>query len=251
MSVAKRFFMAAVFCLCAAAFSLCSPAAFAQEDDPVRPDDLSIFSLKNGKFHISGAEVPAEVNEVPADVEGPLRVWSAFEGENETGVWFFAENGECLTFLPLESESECQGIVFSPNEERLLLARGSAMRPDLTWELYETGAMEFKEEISGWRENVEWIDPVRFVMTRIDDIREGDNFSQPAYGFRVSVVMYDAAASELTVLKEATDTKNYWITSVGDGVVTVWEDSVKSEKDWGDEDKIEGREITVEIQATK
>ena len=150
----------------------------------------------------------------------------------------------------MESESECQGIVFSPNEERLLLARGSAMRPDLTWDLYETGAMGFKEEISGWRENVEWIEPVRFVMTRIDDIRQGDNFSQPAYGFRVSVVMYDAAASELTVLKEATDTKNYWFTSVADdGVLLVTEESVKSEKDWGDEDKTEEREIKVEVPA--
>ena len=63
------------------------------------------------------------------------------------------------------------------------------------------------------------------------------------------MVMHDAAASRTTVLKEATDTKNYWLSSVRDGAVTVWEDSVKSEKDWGDEDKIEGREITVEIPA--
>ena len=250
MSIVKKFLAAAAFCLCSAVFFRFppfSPAAFARDV----PADLGIFSLKDGRFHIGEMEVDIEVNEVPDDVKGPLRFWSVFENDEEIGVWFFSEGGECLTFLPMESAFECRGIVFSPDGERLLAAKGSPTRPIVTWEMYETGPMERRAEFTGLSEGAGWIDEARFVMTRIDDIREGVAFLNLSYGLRVSVVMHDAAASRTTVLKEAADTKNYWLTSVGDGVVTVWEDSVKSEKDWGDEDKIEGREITVEIPATE
>ncbi len=68
---------------------------------------------------------------------------------------------------------------------------------------------------------------------------------------RLSAVMYDTVAEELIVLKEATATKNYWYGGLADdgGSLVIQEDSVKSEKDWGDEEKITTREIKIEIPA--
>ena len=52
-----------------------------------------------------------------------------------------------------------------------------------------------------------------------------------------------------TVLKEATDTQNFILISVSDDDVSILEKSVKSVKDWSDEDKIFDREISVPIPA--
>jgi hypothetical protein len=220
--------------------------------------DISVFTLKDGRIYKEDAEIEARAGgEVPSGVDGPIRYWSAFGAgssdavsENETGVWFFAKDGACLTFLPLESEYECQGIIFSPDGEKFLLESGSGMRPDMTYILYELPAMGKGAELAGLRGNAVWIDHMRFVMTRIDDIR-GGSFANLGYGLRVSVVMYDAAASETVVLKESTDTRNYWLKKViEDGeALSIIEESVKSQDDLGDEEKTEEREIRVEIPA--
>jgi hypothetical protein len=221
--------------------------------------DISVFTLREGRVYKKDAEIDVRaVNEVPSGVDGPVRYWSAFGpgasdavSENETGVWFFAEDGACLTFLPLEAEYECQGIIFSPDGEKFLLESGSPMRPDMTFVLYELPSMEKKTEIPGMRGNAVWIDHMRFVMTRIDDIRGGGSFANLGYGLRVSVVMHDSAASETVVLKEATDTRNYWLMEIiEDGeVLSVIEESVKSQDDWSDEEKTDEREIRVEVPA--
>ena len=158
-------------------------------------------------------KLEAVINEVPSGVEGQIRYWSAFgeragtAGENETGVWFFSKDGACVTFLPLESEYECQGIIFSPDGEKFLLESGSDMRPDMTYVLYKLPSMEKKTEIPGIRGDAVWIDPMRFVMSRIDDMREGGTFANLSYGLRVSVVMYDSAASETVVLRKIGGTR--------------------------------------------
>jgi hypothetical protein len=221
--------------------------------------DISAFALKNGRVCKEDRELECDVNEVPSGIEGPIRYWSAFGHdandvvtESETGVWFFASDGACLTFVPLESENECQGVVFSPDGGNFVLVTGSGMRPDMYFEVYGEGT-EKLAEFSGIRGGIAWIDPVRFVMTSIDDTRElAEEGSSPfgaSYYLRVSVVMYDTAEKEATVLKEATDTQNFWLSEIiEDGsALTVTEESVKSEKDWGIEEKTEEREIRVEI----
>ena len=230
--------------------------------DAAEPADISAFALKDGSVYKGGAELDCEVNEVPSDIEGAIRYWCAFGPdandsvtEDETGVWFFTSSGASLTFVPLESEYECQDVVFSPDGGKFVLVTGGGMRPDVSFEVYGEGT-EKLEEFDGIRGALAWIDPVRFVFTRLDDTRDiGDDY---AGGFlsqmgalRVSVVMYDAAVGEAVVLKEATDTQNFWLGEViEDGAaVTVSEDFVKSAKDWKDEDKIGTREIRVEIPA--
>jgi hypothetical protein len=117
--------------------------------------------------------------------------------------------------------------------------------------VYETAGLEKKAEIDGVKGAV-WIDPIRFVTTRIDDVREiPESASGSVFGYRVSVVMYDTAASETVVLKESTDTQNFWFDRVIEdgGALSVREEFVKSQDDWGDEEKTEEREIRVEIPA--
>ena len=230
--------------------------------------DISVFELKGGRVFKGGAAIDCHVNEVPAEIEGLVRYWGAFGPdtsdsvtEAETGVWFFASDGVCVAFVPLESERECQDVIFSPDGGNFVLVTGSDIRPDIFFEVFRNYAEPTKNaentvkmaEFSGIRGQLTWVDPVRFVMTRIDDTRE---FEEGGYGWRVSVVMYDLAiaAGKTTVLKEATDTQNFWLEGVVEGggvlgVLAVREESVKSEKDWGDEEKTENREIRVEIPA--
>ncbi|MDR1622940.1 MAG: hypothetical protein LBS00_11250 [Synergistaceae bacterium] len=215
-----------------------------------------VFSLKDGRVFKGDEELDCEVNDVPKEIEGPIRHWSVIGTgtsdvvkENETGVWFFASGGEFLAFAPLENENECQDIVFSPDGASLVLVTGSGMRPDMFFEVYGEG-MEMIAGFSGIRGALAWIDSARFVFTAIGDIREG-RFANLGYGLRFSVSMYDVPARQLIVLKEATETQNYslWEVIEDGNAVTVIEESVKSEKDWGDEEKTETREIRVEIPA--
>jgi hypothetical protein len=213
--------------------------------------DIGAFAIKDGRVHKGGTALDCEVNEIPPEVEGPIRFWSVFGTdtseavkENETGVWFFTEGGGALTFVPLESEYECQGVIFSPGGGSFVLVKGSGARSDMFFEVYGEGT-EKMAEFGGIRGEIEWIDPARFVFTSIGEGTRGDG------GLYLSVSMYDAAAKELTVLKEAAGTRNFALGGVAEdgSAVTVIEQSVKSEKDWADEGKIETREIRVEIPA--
>ena len=215
--------------------------------------DISAFKLKGGRIYKGGEELKCDVNEVPSEIGGPIRYWSAFGPdasdsvtEAEAGVWFFASDGRSLTFVPIEY---CQEVIFSPDGGRFVLSSGGDYRPEMSYEVYGE-ATEKILEFDGVRGQLAWFDPVRFVATRIDDAREeGSEAYNLRTSLRLSVVMYDAAMRETTVLKEATNTQNFWFPEVTpDGsAVAITEDSVKSAKDWDDEDKIERREIRIEI----
>ena len=227
-----------------------------QGESPAAAPDISAFSLKGRRLYKGEESVEAEVHDVPPEIDGRVRFWSAVGAdesspvaENETGVLFFAEDGAPLAFLPLESAEECQDIMFSPDGSFFLLVSGSGIRADMTYILYETETMEGKIEIPGARESAAWIDAGRFVMTRIDDVRETESGTFSMAALRLSAVLYDTVAEELVVLKEATATKNYWFGGVADGgaSLVLREDSVTSEKDWGDEEKITTREMKMEV----
>jgi hypothetical protein len=231
----------------------CAPA-FAAADGTA---GLSAFALKDGKVYKGGEALDCEVNEIP-DAEGPVRYWSVFDQETseevtegESGLWFFAADGKSSAFLPVDSEliGAVQNVIFSPGGERFLLETGPQYQPEAVYGVYETAVLEKKAEVDGVKGAV-WIDPKRFVMTRIDGARDVPEPSPGrAFAYRASVVMYDAAASETAVLKESTDTKSYWLGEVIEegGALSVREESVESEKDWGDEEKTGAREITVPV----
>ena len=212
------------------------------------------FSVKDGRVFRNGTALECEVYPVPDGIENGITFWSVVGSEmsdavkaEETGVLFFGPEGALAEFLPLDSESEYQDLIWSPDGGRFILATGGD-RPDVTFTLYGEG-MKKGKEFSGLRGAIEWADPLRFVYTRIDDVREGAVAHGRSFWFRFSVVLYDAPADLETVLKEATDTQNFILISVSDDDVSILEKSVKSVKDWSDEDKIFDREISVPIPA--
>jgi len=216
--------------------------------------DIGAFALKDGVVTRNGVALDSYVHEVPPEVEGPVRYWSSFDSytddavpESERGVYFFAHDGVCLTHVPVESG--VQDVIFSPSGRRFVLVTGSGMRPDIFFEVYD--GTEKIAELTGIRGTLMWIDPVRFVLTRIDDgYREG-RFLNLSYRLRLSAVMYDTALREAIVLKGSTDTQDFWAGGVTeDGLsLNIAEDYVNSEEDWADEEKIETRTIQVEIPA--
>jgi hypothetical protein len=240
-------FTAVLICLsCASVF------AASEGDGP----NFGAYALKDGHVYKNGKELDCEVYDMPEGVDNEIRHWVVLGAqtsdavmEKETGVWFFSGDGSFMAFIPLDSEYEYQDIFWSPGGDRLILQRGSPMRPDIFFELYADG-MEKQAEFSGIRNVIEWLgDGMRFAFMRIDDTREYGQFLNLAYGLKLSVVLYDSATGETVVLKEATDTQNFWFSGIsedGENVV-ISEEYVKSPKDWADEGKIKTREITVPV----
>ena len=222
--------------------------------------DMKAFTLKNGRVHKGNTALDCDVHEVPSGIQGPVRFWSTFGPDashtvtqGETGVWFFSSKGESLRHIPLESESICQGIFFSPDESALAIQTGNKTGADVSFDVY-SNSPEKLTELAGIRGSLAWLDPVRLVMTRIDDTRGGPNYENrggPAFGWRTSIVMFDIASKKIVVLKESTATQNFWFDSIiqGGKALNGREDYVTSESDWGDEAKEKKRQIRIEIPA--
>ncbi|MDR0882923.1 MAG: hypothetical protein LBP55_10390 [Candidatus Adiutrix sp.] len=215
------------------------------------------FSLKNGRVRKDGKELDCEIYEMPRGIDNGIKTWAVIGTETsdtitqrEAGVWFFGGEGDFMTFIALESENEYQDIVWSPAGDRLVLVRGSGVRPDMFFDVYGEG-MEKQAEFSGMRGEIQWIDSGRIGFTRIDDVRDsGDGVYSPSL-LRLSAVLYDSAINEATVLKESTDTQNYRFNGIskdGESIV-ISEYYVKNPKDWADEEKVKDRKITVPMPA--
>lgn len=214
------------------------------------------FSVRDGRVFRDGTALECEVHTVPAGIDNGIAFWSVVGSETsdavkeeETGVLFFGPAGAATGFIPLESESEYQDLIWSPDGGRCVLATGGA-RPDVFFTPYGEG-MEKGEELSGLNGSIAWADPHRFVYTRIDDVREGAFSPGRSYGFKFSAVLYDATTASETVLKKASDTRNYIFLSLSGDRVTIMENSVKSVKDWSKEKKIVERELSVPIPAAR
>lgn len=214
------------------------------------------FAIKDGRVYKDEEELACEVYEIPGGLENGIAAWAVVGPETsdavtetETGVWFFGTEGEFLTFIPLDSEHEYQDLLWSPSGDRLVLVRGSAARPDMFFDVYAEG-MEKQAEFSGLRGEIAWLDDgMRFVFTRIDDIRGGTATPGRSYGLKLSAVLYDSAIKETIPLKEASDTKNYSFVSLAEDRerIVLSESSVRSPKDWSNERKVRERTITVPV----
>ncbi len=216
------------------------------------------FALIEGRVQKDGTPLDCEVYDIPSGLDNGIASWAVIGTgtsdavtEKETGVWFFGSEGEFMTFIPLDSENEYQDLLWSPAGDRLILVRGGDARPDMFFDVYAEG-MEKQTEFTGLRGEIGWLeDGMRIVFTRIDGIREKGSFPGLSYGLQLSVVLYDSAVEETIPLKEASGTKNFSFTSVSeDGEqIAIQETSVRSPKDWADEEKIKEREITVPVPA--
>jgi hypothetical protein len=230
------------------------PAAQKESDEL----NMDAFSLKDGHVFKDGEKLDCEVYEIPEGIDNEIKNWAAIGTETsdsvteaETGVWFFGNEGQLMTFIPLDNEHEYQDLLWSPSGDRLILVRGSGMRPDVFFELYDEG-MEKKAEFSGLRGEIAWLeDGMRFAFTRIDDVRDSEDGVYSSSLLKLSAVLYDSTVDETVVLKESTDTKNYRFSEISDDgeKIVITEESVKSPKDWGDEEKVKEREIKVPVPA--
>ena len=231
--------------LIAVVMAFTASPVFAAQDGPP-------YSVKDGRVYADGEELDAEVYEAPKGLDNGIKYWAALEGgdESETGVWFFTSDGQANGFIPLDSPYEYQDLLWSPDGGQLLLATGSGMRADMFFTLYGEG-MEQKVEIPGVRGSAAWVDPLRFVLTRIDDPRADEDGVILEYeSYKTSAVLYDSAADDETILGESSGTQDFAIGEVtDDGKIVIIESYVDSPKDWADEDKIKTRETTVEVPA--
>ena len=64
-----------------------------------------------------------------------------------------------------------------------------------------------------------------------------------------SLALYDTGKEELTVLREASATRDYAIADYDgkSGALEIMESSVQDAKDWADEDKIEDKRFTLPL----
>jgi hypothetical protein len=227
------------------------PSATATAQNTVDP---SAYTLRDEAIYMGEDLVSdAPVNNVDA---GSVKSWVVVIEDDANGpasVFFFGEEGQFMGILPIEYASECKDIVFRPDGAFFVLVGGSEIRRDVIFNVYRLDGMEKMAELAGFRDDVTWVDGVRFVFTRIDGIRPYDESDGAggAYEWRVSVVMYDTAIAEEIVLKEATDKQNFWtdIVYADENYMNVREEYVKSKKDWGNEDKKKTRILKVEIPA--
>lgn len=208
--------------------------------------------MKGDGFYRGDQKLGGQVEAVASEIGGPIRHYGACEvSDDETVLFFFAADGTVIRTIPLNSPYEFRGVTFSPDGKYFVLGRGGDVRPDVSYELYGE-APEALLEFTALRMELVWLDPHRLVYNQIgDDIRDNGTFLNLSYGVRLSVVLYEVPLNKTVVLKEATDTQNFWLGEVvEDGAaVTVDEESVKTPADWDDENKIEHRQIRVEIPA--
>jgi hypothetical protein len=205
------------------------------------------LSLKGGKLLINGEESGAEVKGVESRVKGPVRFYSAYENEPGDGVGFFSESGGCLASLPLESALGLQGLQFSPGEEFLLMQFGSEMRPDATYKLLDGGSFNEIAEIAGIAGSAVWIDGGRFVLTRIDGVREGAGGEVQPLIFKTSVVLCEAPRLTYSAICSADALTSCWLDQAGESSAFIRKETVASEGDWGDEEKATTSNVYVGI----
>ena len=222
------------------------------------------YAVSNEKVLYKGKELTdvvankAEISQSADGASSPIYYWAVTDTEvieglpaADLGVRFFDKDGAEIFFIPLEVSADCQDVIFSPDGQWLLLMGGSPMRSDKVFALYKFLDPNRNGEFDSFAGAFVWIDPIRFVYTRIDDTRDLGTADGSGYGLKLSVVLFDTATYDSTVLKEADETHNYYVDGLikNESAVNVTEESVATEKDWGSEDKLQSREIRVEIPA--
>jgi hypothetical protein len=252
--------------------AIASLAAFTALIQPSRADgaddmpDWGAYSVRDGRVFKHDTEIDCEVYEMPEDITSVVERWTVFGTgtsdavtEADTGIWFFGEENDY--FIHLDSESAYQGLFWSPEGDRFVLALGNDVGAEVACELWTVDGdggegMNKNAEFSGVRGQFGWLkDGIRFVFTRIDDARDTGDGAYDAYALKLSAVLYDSATEETIVLKKPTDLQNFSFSGISDDgeKIVITEESVKSPKDWGregfEEGKITEREMTVPVPA--
>jgi hypothetical protein len=232
----------AVFALAVSAY----PALAAEES----------YELKEGAiYRVSGGKRQA-VEDVGASEEvsgGKGYYWFAVSGElsegmkgSKNGVWFFDGAERPLGFVPFDDADICGGAWLSPDFSQVVIDSGTG--PLRIFTLYDFKTKKVKKTFNG-SDPLAWIDNTRFAFTFTDTEKD----LRPTQEVDISwdsVAIYETTEGMEgpTIVKEATKTKNYTFMSADpdEQKLVINETSVKNESDWGNEDKTESNEITVD-----
>ena len=222
--------------------------------------ELGDYVLKDGKPYrvVDGEEKlleddAADFANTEAGMWGWLLVDPTFSDGmkgSESGIYFFlGENNEPFAFLPIKDAAACM-LEFSPSGKKLLIRRGTEIKQDLGYYVIDIEGKKFDKKKSFVSAGHSfWVDPHRFFFTSVDESKgKRDKAGEQLWD---SIAMYDSVFDELNIIKEATETKDYFITGCDydTGVVDVSESSVKDKKDWNDQEKIKYNDITIPIPA--
>jgi hypothetical protein len=232
----------AVFALAVLAY----PALAAEESYELK--DGAIYRVRGGKRQaVEDVEASEEV------VGGKGYYWFAVSPElsegmtgSKDGVWFFNGAEKPLGFVPFDDAGMCAGAWLSPDFSQVVLDAGTGPLREFT--LFDFKTKKAKKTFEG-SDPLAWIDNTRFAFTFTHtekDLRPTDEVDISWN----SVAVYETAEGMegQTIVKEATETKNYTFMSadLDEQKLVINETSVKKESDWGNEDKMESNEITVD-----
>ena len=237
--------------LCALVLLICSASAWGTVGDYIIRDDR-VYRIAGGR-----QTLVEDASFDSAKTDAGLWSWLLVDPDlsdgmkgAETGVYFFrGKEYAPVFFLPMEHAGACM-MEFSPSGEKLLICHGEEVRQDLGYYVLEEAAQGFVKKGSFVSAgHAFWVDPHRFVFTAIDT-KKGPR-TKAGDDWWCSPSLYDTLEKELTVIIKATLTKNYFIGGYDDegGTLDINESSVKNPKDWGNENKIKYKELTVPIPA--
>ena len=237
--------------LCALVLLICSASAWGTVGDYIIRDDR-VYRIAGGR-----QTLVEDASFDSAKTDAGLWSWLLVDPDlsdgmkgAETGVYFFrGKEYAPVFFLPMEHAGACM-MEFSPSGEKLLICHGEEVRQDLGYYVLEEAAQGFVKKGSFVSAgHAFWVDPHRFVFTAIDT-KKGPR-TKAGDDWWCSPSLYDTLEKELTVIIKATLTKNYFIGGYDDegGTLDINKSSVKNPKDWGNENKIKYKELTVPIPA--
>jgi hypothetical protein len=230
---------------------MCTSTAMAEELGGYILKDGKVYRVQDGEEKLLEDE-PVNFANTDAGMYGWVLVDPEFEGMagSKSGIhFFFGDDNEPFAFLPMKDAAACM-MEFSPSGEKVLISRGTEIKQDLGYYEIDIAGKKFNKKKSFVSAGHSfWVDPHRFFFTSVDESKGArDNAGDQLWD---SIAMYDSVFDELSILKEATETKDYFITGCDydKGTVDVSESSVKNKKDWNNQDKIEYKELTVPIPA--
>ena len=241
-----------IFVLCAIFAVFLSPscgayAAFDTKSHVVNDGLLYTVNAEGQKMRIEGAEV------LEKETENGKIYWLAVDPEYdelykgwEGGIYFFGSDGKFLSYLERENTRDfC--VRFSPGGKWFLSFYNLSIEGEFI--LYQFDGLKLKETFDGLNE-LFWVDSKRFALMLLDNTH-GERDRDAEIRDWISVAVYDVASGEYQMVKTATETEDYWLSSVdeGTGELIIKKTSVKNVEDWADAEKHESEEIRVPAPA--
>jgi hypothetical protein len=164
----------------------------------------------------------------------------------ERGILLYDLAENSYSFLPTSAEQErVENVSLSPDKKRIVVACNESRFATRLY-VYDRETLTLEKSFMGYSD-VWFVDDLRFAFTLIDEKVERP---EEAGLWGTSAAMYDPTFdSGYTIMKQATATESFNVSSADENGILINVYSVKSEKDWEDIEKQESREIKIEIPA--